>query len=339
MSEFTVITAPVPTELPAFTQLPNLADPRLGAVALSASDEFFAAKERMLNPEPAVFIVGKYDDHGKWMDGWETRRRRGMGHDHVVVRLARPARLRGVDIDTSHFTGNYPPAASLDGCYVASGDPTAQSVWTELLPASALQGHQHHLLPIHGDQLVTHVRLNIFPDGGVARLRLYGQIEMTASSTERLDLVALLNGGRAVACNDAHFGQPVNLLLPQPAQNMGEGWETRRRREPGHDWCILALGQAGHIDQIEIETHHFKGNYPDRVSIQAAYLPDAIDASLVTQSMFWPLLLAEQPLFADQTHQFEPLAMATPITHVRINIHPDGGLSRVRLWGRREVSA
>ena len=161
---------------PAFTRrYMNLADPRLGARALHASDEFFAPKERMLDPAPAVFIPGKYDDNGKWMDGWESRRKRGEGYDHCVVRLGRQGVIRGVDIDTSHFTGNYPPAASLEACR-ADRDPDAGIAWTEIVPASNLRGNAHHYVAVTDDRVWSHVRLNIFPDGGVARLRLHGSL-------------------------------------------------------------------------------------------------------------------------------------------------------------------
>ena len=335
----------LPEVIPAFCKKTNVADERLGATALFATDDFFAPMQRLLSAEPAVFVVGKFDDHGKWMDGWETRRKRQLGYDYVVVALARPTRLAGCDIDTSHFTGNYPSSASIDALYAPDLMQTrdfdktqwdSQS-WQPLIPLTTLKGHHHHFLAIepalnHG--IVTHIRLNIYPDGGIARLRVYGDIvlEQTASDTQ-IDLVGALNGGRAIACNDAHFGAVENLLLPHKAPNMGEGWETRRRREPGNDWCILALGQAGIIERIEIDTAFFKGNFPDRVSLQAVYAPDVLDATAVTQSMFWELLLDEHKLAADQVHSFSDVCMHTPITHVRVNIFPDGGISRIRLFG------
>jgi len=249
----------------------NLADARLGAVALDCSDDFFADRQRMLNPEPAVFVPGKYDANGKWMDGWESRRKRGPGHDWCVVRLARPARLLGVDLDTSHFTGNFPPAASLEACCLDAGDPEAGTVWEPLLPAQNLGGNRHHYVALDGTRAVSHVRVNLFPDGGLARLRLYGvpAFDAAATDTEGLvDLVAAIQGGTVVAANNEHFGRAANLLLPGRGVNMGDGWETRRRREPGHDWCILALARPGTIAAVEVDTCHFKGNYPDRCRLR-----------------------------------------------------------------------
>lgn len=316
----------------------NLADARLGAIALDCSDDFFADRQRMLNPQPAVFVPGKYDSNGKWMDGWESRRKRVPGHDWCVVKLAKPSRLMGVDLDTSHFTGNYPPAASIEACCVASGDPVANTEWFPLLPVVELQGNSHHYFALDVTQEVSHVRVNLLPDGGLARLRLYGVPRFDPASCDadgRLDLIAALNGGSVVAANNQHFGLASNLLLPGRGMNMGDGWETRRRREPGSDWCILALARPGVIEAIEVDTAHFKGNFPAACSIQAALVPQATPASLITQSMFWPDLLAAQPLSADAQHHYvEQVQPLGTVSHVRFTIHPDGGVSRLRLRGR-----
>lgn len=315
----------------------NLADPRLGAQALSASDEFFAPRERMLDPSPAVFIPGKYDDNGKWMDGWETRRKRTTGHDFCVVKLARPGVIHGIDIDTSHFTGNFPPAASIDACYSDHADPQADGDWRELVPATTLQGNQHHYVPVAATHAFTHLRINIFPDGGIARLRVYGQPTIDWTRAERNvqhDLAAIENGAYLVAANNAHFGPASQMLMPGRGVNMGDGWETRRRREPGNDWAIVALAHPGVIHAIEVDTAHFKGNFPDGCSLQAAHVTGGTDESLVTQAMFWPELLPQQKLSMDRVHRFESqIAALGTVTHVRFNLFPDGGVSRLRLFG------
>jgi allantoicase len=315
----------------------NLADERLGARAIAASDEFFAPKERMLAPTAAVFVPDKYDEHGKWMDGWESRRKRGPGHDWCVVRLARPGRLVGADLDTSHFTGNYPPAASLEGCRVEQGDPGDDAPWFPLLPSVNLGGNRHHYFPLAGEWSCTHVRVNLFPDGGLARLRLYGVPEFDPAARDEeglVDLAAALQGGTVVAANNEHFGLASNLLLPGRGVNMGDGWETRRRREPGNDWCIVALARPGCIAAIEVDTCHYKGNYPARCSIQAALVAGGTADSLVTQAMFWPELLPAQTLGPDAQHYFrEGIAAHAQVSHVRFNIYPDGGISRLRLRG------
>lgn len=320
---------------PDFTRrYTNLADPRLGAQVVACSDEFFAPRERLLSPDEPVFIVGKYDDHGKWMDGWETRRKRGPGNDWCVLRLARPGRIFGVDIDTRHFTGNYPPAASLEVCHTADDVPPEGARWTPLLATVALDGNAHHYHPIGAHDVWTHVRLSIYPDGGVARLRIYGRPQVDAAvSGGALDLAAAINGAYVVAANNQHYGTASTLLLPGRGANMGDGWETRRRREPGNDWCIVALAAPGVIERVEVDTAHFKGNFPDACSLQAANIAGGTEQSLITQSMFWPELLAPQKLGMDAEHRFDTLAALGPVTYVRFNIFPDGGVSRLRLHG------
>jgi allantoicase len=314
----------------------NLADERLGATGLSASDEFFAPVQRLLQASEPEWRAGVYDANGKWMDGWETRRRRGSGHDHCVVQLAAPCTLSLLDIDTRHFTGNYPPHASVLACRTA-GKPGAHSAWTEILPHVPLHGNQHNFFEIASAETWTHVKLNIYPDGGVARLRAYGEVLFDWAGTdlsEPADLVAALHGGRALCCSDEHYGSMHNLLLPGRGTSMADGWETRRRREPGYDWVILRLGHTGAARRIDVDTAHFKGNFPHQVSIHAALLPTEAPADLRGQSLYWPALLEPQLLRADHVHSFTgELRDLGSISHVRVNIHPDGGLSRVRLFG------
>lgn len=317
----------------------NLADARLGAVALGASDEFFAPRSRLLDAAPPRFHPGRYDEHGKWMDGWETRRRRGPGHDWCIVRLARPGRLVGLELDTSHFTGNFPPAASVDACLLESGEPGPGTAWQPLLQTVELHGDRRHFHRVVADRVVSHLRLNIFPDGGVARLRAYGAPTLTGAVVDaagRVELSAALNGGRVIAANNEHFGPAGVLLLPGRGSDMGDGWETRRRREPGHDWCLIELARPGVIEHIEVDTAHFRGNYPDRCSLQAARVDKSASAALVAQSMFWPELLPPQALEAHHIHGFadDLIRDLGVVSHVRFNMIPDGGVSRLRLWGR-----
>jgi allantoicase len=324
----------IDTGAPAFVRRGiNLADPRLGAEAVQTSDDFFAPMARMLNPEPAIFVPGQYDDNGKWMDGWESRRKRVSGYDFCVVKLGVPGVLAGVDIDTSHFTGNFPPAASLQACLSSEAVPPYDATWVEVLPSVPLSGNAHHYHAIDaGDTVFTHVRLNIYPDGGIARLRVYGRPRPVLQAGASVDLASAMNGARVVAANNEHFGLASNLLLPTRAANIGEGWETRRRREPGNDWCIVELAKPGRIAWAVVDTVHFKGNFAERCSLQGTFVEGGTEASLVAQSMFWPTLMTERQLQMDHEHTFE--LDATPvITHVRFNIFPDGGVSRLRLTG------
>jgi len=317
-----------------FQALTNLADARIGATIVSCSDEFFAQAERMLQSTPAQFVEGKYDDNGKWMDGWETRRKREAGYDWCIVRLGVAGLVSGFDIDTSFFTGNYPASASVEGCY-APDNQLDNIEWIPLLENSVLSPDQHHFFDC-STQKITHIRINIFPDGGIARLRVYGRVVVeNVDTSQQIDLIGLKNGGRIVAFSDAHFGHPNNLLNPDRGLNMGDGWETKRRRAPGFDWCIIALGQAGSVEKIEVDTAYFKGNFPAFCSIQATYIEDATDAQLIPQSMFWPFLLEQQPLTMDNIHEYlAEVIQHQKVNYIRVNMIPDGGISRIRLWGK-----
>ncbi|OLQ73308.1 allantoicase [Photobacterium proteolyticum] len=323
-----------------FEQYVNLADEKIGAVAIYATDDFFADKSRLISSAQPVFKEDLYDDNGKWMDGWESRRKREEGYDYCIVRLGFAGTIKGLDIDTSFFTGNYPPSASVDACYSLDGDPTEATEWQEILPSQSLQGDSHHEHTVDNEQVFTHVRLNIYPDGGVARLRVYGlpsvDWDKTAADVE-VDLAALENGGRALACSDEHFGKKANILRPGRGENMGDGWETARRRTPGNDWVIVALGHPGTVNKVAVDTAHFKGNFPDSCSIQAAYVQGGTDDQVATQSLFWRELLPSQKLAADSIHEFsDQVNDIGPITHVRLNIFPDGGISRLRLFGFKQ---
>ncbi len=309
----------------------RLEQPRLGTRVTHASDEFFAAKERLIQPADPVFIEDKYDDHGKWMDGWESRRRRTPGHDFCIIRLGVPGIIHGVDIDTSHFTGNFPPQASIDAC--VSDDDVPDSEWTLIVPRTDLAGDRHHFVEVNDSSSWTHLRLNIYPDGGIARLRIYGEVCADVEDDGVIDLFALKNGGRALAASDEHYGSMHNLNLPGRGVNMGDGWETARRRGPGNDWVIAALGRPGIVERVEIDTAHFKGNYPDRVSVEAALFDSHDEAS--PDSECWQTLLPESKLAMDQQHYFEAeLKDPGPVSHVRMSVYPDGGVSRLRIFGR-----
>lgn len=322
----------------SFAGLLNLADPRLGAATLSATDDFFAAKERLLNPEPALYVAGKFDDHGKWMDGWESRRKRGRGYDQCIIRLGQPGRIDGVDIDTSYFTGNFPAAASLEACRI-QGDPDAATAWTEVLAPVALGGNAHHFLAVQSDAVWSHVRLNMFPDGGIARLRVYGRIEVDWAMVDPgkpVDLAGAQWGARVVGTHGGGYGPPIRMLMPWPGVNMSDAWETRRRREPGFDWAIVQLGHRGRVARIEIDTAHHKGNFPDRCAVYAADLPAGLpDGAVIADAIYWQPLLTERAMEADKVHAYAEGQFADlgAITHVRVDMIPDGGISRFRLWG------
>ena len=322
--------------------LVDLASARIGGVALLANDEFFAEKENLLEPGRGVFIPDKYTDHGKWMDGWETRRRRTPGNDWCIVRLGLRGIIKQVDIDTNHFLGNHPPLGSLDALHLVGelpGDPAAveKLSWTPVLDKSPLNPGSQNPFAIINDGTWTHLRLNIFPDGGVARLRAYGIVVPDWSKVkpgELVDLAAVENGGVPLACSDMFFSSMNNLIMPGRAENMGDGWETKRRRGPGHDWIILKLGVPGTIRKVEVDTNHFKGNYPDTCSIEGCAAPGASTEELKSTTTPWSEVLPKTKLQADTRHFFErELSSTAACSHIRLNIYPDGGVSRLRVWG------
>ena len=313
----------------------NLASAKLGATALACSDDFFAAMGRMLQDHPAVFIADKYDDNGKWMDGWESRRKRGAGHDWCIVKLARPGVIHGIEIDTTHFTGNHAPMASIEACSSENTPLNEATNWEELVPQCLLDGDSQHQYSVTESGIYTHIRLNIYPDGGIARLRVYARPQINWSKIphdEPIDLAAALNGGVALACSDEHFGNINNLLAPGRGKNMGDGWETRRRRGTGHDWVVIALARAGTVKRINVDTSFFKGNYPDQCSIQGGCLEHLDVDSIASDSQKWQYLLPPVKLAADTEHGFvDQIINTKPVTHIRLNIYPDGGVSRFRV--------
>ena len=317
-------------------QYVDLAHPRLGSEVVFATDDFFADKARLIDPVPPVFIPGKYDEHGKWMDGWESRRKRVPGHDWCVIRLGVAGVVAGFEIDTRHFTGNYPPGAQIEVC--ASDEVNPETGWLAVTPRLDLYGDDRVYVPVEHAPPITHVRLHIHPDGGVARLRVWGRVDpdwTKVGADQTLDLLAMAWGGRGIIANDEHYGAVGNLTAPGRGVNMGDGWETRRRREPGHDWAVLALGTLGKVDEIVVDTAHFKGNYPDRCSIQASPRAHGSPEEIAAQAETWPVLLPEAKLKPDHVHHFrDELADIGPIRFVRLNIYPDGGVSRLRLMGR-----
>lgn len=318
-------------------QFVDLAQPRLGAEVVYATDDFFADKARLIDPAPPVFIPGKYDENGKWMDGWESRRKRVPGHDWCVIRLGVPGIVAGFEIDTSHFTGNYPPGAEVEICVSPDTVPGDDAGWIKVTPRLDLKGDDRVWVPLQHAAPATHVRLHIYPDGGVARLRVWGRVDPDWSSVgpdQVIDLLASAWGGRGVIANDEHYGAVGNLTAPGRGVNMGDGWETRRRREPGHDWAVLELGTLGRVSEVVVDTAHFKGNYPDRCSIQATVEARGAPHEIAVQAESWPVLLPEVKLQADHVHTFKAeLADLGPIRFVRLNIYPDGGVSRLRILG------
>lgn len=323
-----------------FTDLMDLASLRLRGAVIAASDDFFAEKENLLKPGEAVFLPHEYTDRGKWMDGWESRRKRVEGHDWAIVRLGVPGVVRGVVVDTAFFKGNYPSHCSIEACALRSDArleeltaPTTE--WVEILPKSALNGDSKNPFAVESPCAFTHVRLNIFPDGGVARLRVFGEAvpdwRRTGHARGEVDLAAAENGAHVLTCSDMFFGERRNLIMPDRALNMGDGWETRRSRGPHHDWALVKLAARGTLSRLVIDTHHFKGNFPDTCRVLVC---DADDEARLADESAWRELLPRTKLQADTRHWFEEeLTDSAPATHLRLEVFPDGGVSRLRAFG------
>jgi allantoicase len=328
----------------SFTGLADLASARVGGRAIAANDDFFAPKSNLVKPGAAIFIPDKFTARGKWMDGWESRRRRTPGHDWCAVALGLRGVIRGVNVDTSFFTGNFPSHCSIDAidaldpktAVTAATCATDGAPWTTILPKRELRGDGPNLLAITDVRPWTHVRLNIFPDGGVARLRVYGEAEIDwrriARAGRTVDLASILNGGLVLGASDMHYGAKDNLIMPGRAKNMGDGWETRRRRGPGYDWVIVQFGTPGIVGRVEIDTNHFKGNFPESASLGGCMAPGAAFEALTVGS--WTELLPRTKLRAHHRHMFsrelQPIGV---VSHVRLSIFPDGGVSRLRIHG------
>jgi allantoicase len=325
-----------------FTGLLDLASAQVGGSTLMASDDFFAAKENLLRPQAPTFDPDAYCDTGKVMDGWESRRRRSQGHDWCVIRLGARGVIRVVDIDTRYFLGNHPPYASLEACEFL-GDPADfnmdQADWHQILPQSPLRAGSRNLFSVNDQRAWSHLRLCIYPDGGVARLRVYGEARPrweALKEDEELDLACVVNGGTALTCSDMFFGDMQSTLLPGPAENMAGGWETRRRRGPGEDWLVIGFARPGRVNRLVVDTDFFMGNYPDEVIVECIYWPDAPLLDLLSSENWHPLLAATK-VGPGQPHEFvDELLYAGPMTHLRVRVLPDGGISRIRAHGRPE---
>lgn len=310
----------------------DLASRALGGAVVAANDETFAEKENLIRPDVPLFRPATFGHKGQVYDGWETRRRRTPGHDWAIVRLGAPGLVRQVVVDTAHFTGNYPEECWLEGLF-ADGYPdvTAETGWVALTDRLPLAGDSANTFDVPDGPLVTHVRLNIAPDGGVARLRVLGDVvpDPRRLTGIPLDLAALENGGRVEDCSNRFYSPTDNVLLPGPAQTMGQGWETRRRRGEGNDWLLIRLAGPGHVRQLVVDTTHFVGNAPGAVRVRgldAAVSDPAGDSG-------WTDLVERRPLLRDTPHWFA-VPPEPRVTHLRVDVFPDGGLARVRAFGQ-----
>ncbi len=321
--------APPDPSWPEFVRLVDLASRRLGASVVAANDELFAERENLIKSEEPTYQTFTFGHKGQVYDGWETRRRREPGHDWAIVRLGVPGVVRGVVVDTAFFKGNYPPQVSVEAALV-EGYPTPDELsvvdWFELVPRSEAAGDRRNPYPVAGPhRLATHVRLCLYPDGGVARLRVHGEVvpDPRLLPPGAVDLAALENGGDVTGCSNMFYSSPRNLISPGLARLMGDGWETARRRDDGNDYVEFRLAGPGGVRLVELDTSYFVGNAPGWARVSGRDQRDGGD---------WTPILDRQRLLPDTRHRF-PVEAGGEVTHVRVDVYPDGGMARVRMWG------
>jgi allantoicase len=329
------------------THYVDLASERVGGEALSCSDDFFAEMENLIKPGRGVFIDGKFTDRGKWMDGWESRRSYGRDNgrefDWCILRLGIKGVIRGFDIDTNYFRGNAPKSISIEAC-VSKEQPDENTIWHTVLNEVTVDAHSQNIFEINSegnnDTAWTHIRLNMFPDGGIARLRVYGEADVNWDDFvegELIDLAYIKNGAKALLVSDMFFSDKNNLIMPGRGKDMGDGWETKRRRDPGPDWSIVKLAAQGSIEKVIVDTCHFKGNFPDTFTIEGM-VTNSDDFTNAKQEDKWQPIIARTKLYAHREHLFinEIIPASTEqFTHLRLNIYPDGGISRLRAFGKK----
>eukprot|EP00903_Cladosiphon_okamuranus_P006573 g6421.t1 len=381
-------------EAPEWTKMTNLASATFGGTVQFATDEWFAEAARLLMPAEPIFN-DEFTEFGKWMDGWESRRKRVAGHDWCIIKLGLPGRICGVKVDTAFFTGNQAPRFSLQGAWLpqepealtqlgetwagerlgsaASVEDEVKAAslgsekWEEVVSMTPLRpGYEdgrRHYFTITSNHKYTHLRLNIFPDGGVARLKVHGIVERSwdgVPDDAEIDLLSVENGGVEVACSNHHYGEPKNMIKPGRGINMGDGWETARKsnrpavlelgpdglvKAPGSDWAVLRLGVVGEVHRLVVDTNHFKGNFPESVMVEACLYVDAPDTVFSDggETLSWKPLLPRCKVGSSREHVFEltkrELENLGPVSHVKLSMMPDGGVMRLRAFGQRSPAS
>jgi allantoicase len=320
-----------------FTRLQDLAVRTIGGSVIHANDELFAERENLIRPAAPGFTPGTFGPKGQVYDGWETRRRREPGHDHAVVRLGAPGIIRGVVVDTSFFTGNYPPEISVEAAGVEGYPSPAEldgSSWATIVPRSPVKGDARNAFEVADGHRYTHIRLSIYPDGGVARLRVHGEVVPDPRYLAgTVDLAAAENGGLITGCSDMFYSSAANLIQPGRAATMGDGWENARRRDGGHDWVTVRLAVPGRLRHAELDTSCFVGNAPGWARLSG---PAAAGAGAAADS--WLELLPRTRLQPDTRHRFL-LGGEALVTAARLDVYPDGGMARLRLWGEADAAS
>ncbi len=282
-------------------------------------------------------MPGTYDQRGEVVDGWETRRHAGPDGDWAIVRLGAPGRLRAVDVDTRFFTGNHPSGCRIDACVLGLlDDPTdPRARWRTVVESTALEPDSHNLFGIDDSHRYTHVRLVLESDGGVARLRVYGDVVPDPDSWAdvTVEVSGVEQGGRVEWSSDDFYSNAWSLIAPNRPRNMGDGWEARRRRDVGpdsHDAVMISFAGGTDLRRLEIDTSYFVFNATPEVSVLGSRTqPDDENGwALVT---FDVPVLPRTAIAADARQTFT--VNSTGITALRLQAYPDGGIARLRAFG------
>ena len=324
----------------SYKGLIDLAQPRLGSKVIYKTDEFFGSAKRLISPEKPIWKEGVYDKNGKWMDGWETRRKRSNGNDYLIIKLGKPGLIKNIDIDTSFFNGNQPEYISLEGSNSVILKNDRNVIWKKIIKKSKVFPNKNNQFKSTTNSTFKYIKLNIFPDGGIARLRLFGNIKVDSkkiSKNKLIELSSILNGASIIATNNEHFGKAENILAPGNSLNMGDGWETRRRRGKGkgkgYDWVIVKFGIPGIVKSIRVGTKHFKGNYPNHCTFQSSYVSNSKRFNM-NQSNKWKYLTKKIKLYPNKIHNIKKNIIHKEISnYIKLNIYPDGGISRIKIFG------
>jgi len=343
--------APLELETKFKTHCIDLASERVGGETLICSDDFFAEMENLIKPGRGIFIDDKFTERGKWMDGWESRRSYGRAHqresgrefDWCIIRLGIKGVIRGFDIDTNYFRGNAPESVSVEAC-MSDVEPNIDTVWDTVLAQVPVEAHSQNIFEVDSlerdnNKAYTHIRLTMYPDGGIARIRVYGEADVNWQQFidgELIDLAYIKNGGKALLVSDMFFSDKNNLIMPGRGKDMGDGWETKRRRDPGPDWSIVKLASQGSIEKVIVDTCHFKGNFPDTFTLEGMVSSND-DFSNGQQEEQWQPIIERTKLYAHREHLFINEIVVNSeqsFTHVRLSIFPDGGISRLRVFGK-----
>ena len=298
----------------------DLASDRLRGYVLASSDQACTSH---------VGLLGSNAPNSE--GGWRTRRRRDTGHDWAILRLGVPGILESLELETDD---DRPTHILLEGCSAPHTCPVDKlKDWETLVSKSVLEDSSSHRFAITSGKRYTHLRLSIFPDGSITRLRALGHpvpawMAPGGAPPGSLDLAAVANGAELNDWSDSRSGVPTSLIYPGSRSDKTPGWTTRRRRQSGHEWVTIRLGAAGRVVGVTFDTEGLEGDIPAKVSLEGS------SAEKVPAEGEWQGVLPAVPALPNTEHHFSAeVEDNSDIRWVRLKLHPDGGMTRLRVWG------